>query len=80
MLQKHVNDLLDIARMEAARMSLLYSKADLASLVRLMAANFEAGGSGPAPAVDGRDADVAARGIDTRRSSARDHEPAFKRT
>ncbi len=42
LLLKHVNDLLDIAKLEAGKMSLNRTDADLAQLVRLSAANFEA--------------------------------------
>jgi signal transduction histidine kinase/DNA-binding response OmpR family regulator len=41
-LLKHVNDLLDIAKLEAQKMSLDYAEVDLAQLVRLTAANFNA--------------------------------------
>ncbi len=41
-LLKHVNDLLDVAKMEAGRMVPYYSEIDLAKLVRLAAAHFEA--------------------------------------
>jgi signal transduction histidine kinase len=37
----HVNDLLDVARLEAGRMELEYARVDLAELVRLTCANFE---------------------------------------
>jgi signal transduction histidine kinase len=39
---KHVNDLLDVARLEARRMEMHYADADLARLVRVQAAHFEA--------------------------------------
>ncbi len=41
-LLKHVNDLLDVARLEAKRMEMHYAAADLARLVRVGAAHFEA--------------------------------------
>jgi len=40
-LLKHVNDLLDISKMEAGKMKLVYTEIDLAQLVRLAAAYFE---------------------------------------
>jgi signal transduction histidine kinase len=40
-LLRHVNDLLDVAKMEAGKMEIHYTKADLAWLVRFTAANFE---------------------------------------
>lgn len=40
-LQKHVDDLLDIARLEAGGMQLEYSRVDLVRLVQRVAANFE---------------------------------------
>ena len=41
-LLKHVNDLLDLAKLDAGRMSLDYVKIDLAQLVRTVASNFDA--------------------------------------
>jgi PAS domain S-box-containing protein len=41
MLLKYVNDLLDIAKLEAGKMSVNYSQVDLVGLVRLTAAYFE---------------------------------------
>lgn len=41
-LLKHVNDLLDVARLDAGQMSLRRVETDLAHLVRLMASHFEA--------------------------------------
>ena len=41
MLQRHVNDLLDIAKLEAGSMLMRYVRTDLAQLVRLVASNFE---------------------------------------
>lgn len=41
-LLKHVNDLLDISKLEANKMSICYAEVDLAQLVRLLAANFNA--------------------------------------
>ncbi|QRK08849.1 PAS domain S-box protein [Archangium violaceum] len=41
-LLKHVNDLLDISRLDAGKMTLSYAEADLAWLVRKMAGLFEA--------------------------------------
>jgi signal transduction histidine kinase len=41
MLQKYVNDLLDIARMEAEQLSLRYAHVDLAQAVRLTSSQFE---------------------------------------
>ncbi|MGE5621413.1 MAG: ATP-binding protein, partial [Candidatus Bathyarchaeota archaeon] len=41
LLQRHVNDLLDIAKLEAGGMSLQYARTDLARLVRLAASHFE---------------------------------------
>ena len=38
---KHVNDLLDISRMEADRMKMRYIETDLAQLVRVMASHFD---------------------------------------
>src|SRR5206468_1272822 len=40
-LLKHVNDLLDIAKVDAGQMRLNYAEVDLAWLVRLAAAHFE---------------------------------------
>ncbi len=40
-LLKHVNDLLDVSRMEAGRMDLDYAETDMAALVRLAAAHFD---------------------------------------
>ncbi|WP_404383053.1 ATP-binding protein [Caenispirillum salinarum] len=42
MLLKHVNDLLDVAKLDAGQMGLDYQEADLAALVRSMAGHFEA--------------------------------------
>jgi PAS domain S-box-containing protein len=41
-LLRHVNDLLDLARLDARKMELLYSRVDLAALVRDVAEQFEA--------------------------------------
>jgi PAS domain S-box-containing protein len=41
-LRKHVDDLLDAARLEAGRMAVRYERVDLAGLVRLIASDFEA--------------------------------------
>ena len=41
LLYRHVNDLLDVAKLEAGRMTLRYARADLARLVRSTAAHFE---------------------------------------
>jgi signal transduction histidine kinase len=41
-LLKHVNDLLDIARLDAGKMHPRYASADVAQLVRLVAAHFDA--------------------------------------
>lgn len=40
-LLKHVNDLLDVSRLEAGRLEVDYTETDLASLVRLSASHFE---------------------------------------
>jgi len=40
-LLKHVNDLLDVSKLEAGKMGVHYGEIDLANLVRLTAANFE---------------------------------------
>ena len=40
-LLKHVTDLLDASKLEAGKMQLRYSRADLAPLLRLVASNFE---------------------------------------
>lgn len=40
-LQRHVNDLLDIAKLEAGRMRMQYAEVDLSGLTRLTATNFE---------------------------------------
>lgn len=40
-LLKHVNDLLDVSKLEAGKMKLEYSEVDLAHLVRLVASHFE---------------------------------------
>ncbi|MCI0747149.1 MAG: ATP-binding protein [Verrucomicrobia subdivision 3 bacterium] len=40
-LLKHVNDLLDVSRLEAGKMQLAYADIDLARLVRLVASHFE---------------------------------------
>lgn len=42
MLLKHVNDLLDLSKLDAGRMTLDYVRLDLAQLVRTVAANFDA--------------------------------------
>ncbi len=42
MLLKHVNDLLDVAKLDAGRMGLDYEETDLAALVRSMAGHFDA--------------------------------------
>lgn len=39
---KHVNDLLDVARLEAGRLEAAYARVDVAALVRLTAAHFDA--------------------------------------
>jgi len=41
LLLEHVNDLLDVAKLEAGKMAAAYRNVDLASLVRLTASNFE---------------------------------------
>jgi PAS domain S-box-containing protein len=41
-LAKHVNDLLDVAKLEAGKMALALSEVDVAHLVRLVAAHFDA--------------------------------------
>lgn len=41
LLLKHVNDLLDVAKLEAGRMQATYERVDVAQLVRRVAANFE---------------------------------------
>lgn len=41
LLLRHVNDLLDVAKMASGEMDLTYTRADLAQLVRVTAANFE---------------------------------------
>lgn len=41
LLLRHVNDLLDVARLEAGKMALARARVDLARLVRLVASNFE---------------------------------------
>lgn len=41
LLHRHVNDLLDIAKVEAGRMRMQYARINLASLTRLTASNFE---------------------------------------
>lgn len=41
MLQKHVNDLLDVSRIEAGQMAIQYSRIDLATLVRFIAGAFD---------------------------------------
>lgn len=41
LLQRHVNDLLDIAKFEAGRMLIQYARVDLAMLTRLIASHFE---------------------------------------
>ncbi|MFO0576870.1 MAG: ATP-binding protein [Polyangia bacterium] len=40
-LLRHVNDLLDLSKLDAGHMQLRYAEADLAALVRLVAAHFE---------------------------------------
>ena len=40
-LRKHVNDLLDVSKLEAGKMEMNYSNVDLSRLVRIMAAHFE---------------------------------------
>ncbi len=40
-LLKHVNDLLDVAKMEAGKMNVRYAETDLAALTRLMTAHFD---------------------------------------
>jgi PAS domain S-box-containing protein len=42
MLLKHVNDLLDVAKMDAGRMVVEYTEVDLAKLVRIVASHFDA--------------------------------------
>lgn len=42
MLMKHVNDLLDLAKFDAGKMALRYTRIDLAAEVRTLAAHFEA--------------------------------------
>ncbi|HEY9604472.1 MAG TPA: ATP-binding protein [Allocoleopsis sp.] len=42
LLLKQVNDLLDVSKLEAGKMEINYAKVDLAQLVRLTAANFDA--------------------------------------
>jgi PAS domain S-box-containing protein len=41
-LLKHVNDLLDVSKLDAGKMGVRYAEADLAQLVRLVAGHFEA--------------------------------------
>lgn len=41
MLYRHVSDLLDIAKLEAGRMGIQYTKLDLARMIRLTASHFE---------------------------------------
>ena len=41
LLYRHVSDLLDVAKLEAGRMKMLYAQADLAKLVRFIASHFE---------------------------------------
>ncbi|HEV2453988.1 MAG TPA: ATP-binding protein [Verrucomicrobiae bacterium] len=41
MLLKHVNDLLDVSRLEARKMSVTYADTDLAKLVRIIGGHFE---------------------------------------
>ncbi|RJQ78099.1 MAG: response regulator [Desulfobacteraceae bacterium] len=41
LLHRHVNDLLDIARLDAGRMVMQYARTDLAALARLAASHFE---------------------------------------
>ena len=41
LLQRHVNDLLDVAKLEAKRMAMRYSRFDLAYLTRVMCSHFE---------------------------------------
>ena len=38
---KHVNDLLDISRMEAGKMKMRYAETDLAQMARVVASHFE---------------------------------------
>jgi PAS domain S-box-containing protein len=42
LLLKHVNDLLDVSKLEAGKMQMHYSELDLASLMRFVASHFEA--------------------------------------
>lgn len=42
MLLKHVNDLLDVAKLDAGRMAASYAELDVAKLVRLVASHFDA--------------------------------------
>ncbi|WP_243439780.1 ATP-binding protein [Fundidesulfovibrio soli] len=41
LLQRHVTDLLDVAKLEAKRMAMRYSRIDLAYLIRVMCSHFE---------------------------------------
>jgi PAS domain S-box-containing protein len=41
LLQRHVNDLLDLSKLDAGKMALEYASVDLALLVRVMASHFE---------------------------------------